>query len=276
MPEKDQEEDDKLYCVCKTRYDEDRVMIACDRCDEWYHTQCVNMPDLEVDLVDQFFCPICVKSTCIIVSSTTSSYSQIRADNPKLRLQTTYKKRCHRGLHTPGPDACTKPARGDLSKYCSDACGVAFMDSRISAWATAGGDRTVLWDSVKGAERREGIAVRTDGTRVLKSTVSGKDASRLGAQLDVVVREREKLKREMDVVVWRSRLVDLAVARAERVEECAWDQRLCFGDEEYAEYGADVLASYGEREDADGMQVDEVEEGEWWCAGKKKCARHSG
>ena len=24
-------EDDKLYCVCKTRYDEDRMMIACDR-----------------------------------------------------------------------------------------------------------------------------------------------------------------------------------------------------------------------------------------------------
>lgn len=25
-------DDDKLYCVCKTRYDEDRFMIACDRC----------------------------------------------------------------------------------------------------------------------------------------------------------------------------------------------------------------------------------------------------
>jgi COMPASS component SPP1 len=24
-------EDDKLYCVCKTKYDEDRFMIACDR-----------------------------------------------------------------------------------------------------------------------------------------------------------------------------------------------------------------------------------------------------
>ena len=23
--------DDKLYCICKTSYDEDRVMIACDR-----------------------------------------------------------------------------------------------------------------------------------------------------------------------------------------------------------------------------------------------------
>lgn len=32
--EKDEEErevDDKLYCVCRTPYDEDRVMIACDR-----------------------------------------------------------------------------------------------------------------------------------------------------------------------------------------------------------------------------------------------------
>lgn len=23
--------DDKLYCICKTSYDEERVMIACDR-----------------------------------------------------------------------------------------------------------------------------------------------------------------------------------------------------------------------------------------------------
>lgn len=30
-PELVGEEDDKLYCICKTRYDEDRVMIACDR-----------------------------------------------------------------------------------------------------------------------------------------------------------------------------------------------------------------------------------------------------
>lgn len=78
----EEKEDDKLYCVCKTKYDEDRFMIACDRyvfsqplfmnllsyhqsCDEWYHTQCVHMPDLEVDLVDQFICPPCVESTLV-------------------------------------------------------------------------------------------------------------------------------------------------------------------------------------------------------------------
>jgi COMPASS component SPP1 len=72
--------EDKLYCICETKYDDESVMIACDRCvtanssvvfhlyhdlhscDEWYHTSCVNMPDLEVDLVDQFICPLCVES----------------------------------------------------------------------------------------------------------------------------------------------------------------------------------------------------------------------
>ena len=31
------------------------------RCDEWYHTQCLDMDDLEVDLIDQFVCPLCIK-----------------------------------------------------------------------------------------------------------------------------------------------------------------------------------------------------------------------
>lgn len=40
--EKEEEEaaDDKLYCVCETKYDEDRFMIACDR----YVSQCFPSP----------------------------------------------------------------------------------------------------------------------------------------------------------------------------------------------------------------------------------------
>jgi len=82
--EEEADEDDKLYCLCKTKYDESRFMIACDkyaltcqmvgrpllffRCDEWYHTLCVNMPDLDVDLVDQFFCPSCIESVFLVLS----------------------------------------------------------------------------------------------------------------------------------------------------------------------------------------------------------------
>jgi hypothetical protein len=48
-------------------------LVFCHRCDEWYHTQCVNMPELEVDLVDQFICPPCVESAYFVLSLVLSS-----------------------------------------------------------------------------------------------------------------------------------------------------------------------------------------------------------
>ncbi|KAI0963525.1 hypothetical protein AcW1_000576 [Taiwanofungus camphoratus] len=282
-------QDDKLYCICKTSYDEDRVMIACDRCDEWYHTQCVNMPDLEVDLVDQFICPPCIES------------------NPHLHLRTTYRRRCLFGLkhlNPSSPNACHKPARGAFSKYCSDKCGILYMQSRIDAW---GGDKERLWESVKDANKREGVVVCVkERNRIVKiegdmhvspeqqqqpdlslemvkpsQTKVDRELARLDAQLEKLEQRREELKNEMEVVIWREKLVELATARAENLDECGWDQRLCFGDDEYAEFGAGVLESYEDagqqeaKESNDMMQVD-VEDGEWWCRGKRKCDRHAG
>ncbi|CAL1695921.1 unnamed protein product [Somion occarium] len=278
--------DDKLYCVCKTSYDEDRVMIACDRCDEWYHTQCVQMPDDEVDLVDQFICPVCI------------------ANNPTLSLKTTYKKRCWAGLKHPNPsspDACHKPARGAFSKYCSDECGIAYVQSRIEHW---GGDKERLWQSVKNADKREAVVVRCIPKAEVPNgdvKVNGKNhhiqsttqevvppgrsktqrqLDRLNARLDKLAQRRDEIKRDMEIVLWREKLLELAIARADVVNECGWDQRLCFDHEEYAEFGATVFDSYsdeGQKENEDTMQVDgAIEDGEWWCKGKQKCERHAG
>ncbi len=56
------------------------------------------------------------------------------------------------------------------------------------------------------------------------------------------------------------RVIDLAVARAEIVGECGWDQRLCFGDDEIADFGVDVMQSYEAFKEEGGngnaMQVD--------------------
>lgn len=38
--EEQDNDDDKLYCVCKTRYDQNRVMIACDRCVKALSSDC--------------------------------------------------------------------------------------------------------------------------------------------------------------------------------------------------------------------------------------------
>lgn len=43
-----------LYCICRKPYDQ-RPMIACDECDEWYHFDCVDL----VSPPDIYICPAC-------------------------------------------------------------------------------------------------------------------------------------------------------------------------------------------------------------------------
>jgi COMPASS component SPP1 len=255
------------------------------RCDEWYHTQCVNLPDLEIDLVDQFICPPCIDSTfCMYV------YPQFshRPGHPHLSLCTTYKTRCLFGLRHPDPtsiEACHKPARGAYSKMCSDACGVKYMRLRMAAWGEGGGEKGKLWESVWDAERSEGMVVCAEEEEagasavavLLKKTSKEREVERLTAQLDGVVMQREELKKKMEVVLWRERLTALASERAERVDTCGWDQRMCYGEEEYVEFGAGALESYeGTGAEDEAVQVDALVDGEWWCTGKKKCERHAG
>ncbi|KAK3134650.1 hypothetical protein QOZ80_6AG0551750 [Eleusine coracana subsp. coracana] len=44
-----------LYCICRKPYD-NRAMIACDQCDEWYHFECINLVGTPPGT---FFCPAC-------------------------------------------------------------------------------------------------------------------------------------------------------------------------------------------------------------------------
>ncbi|URE27975.1 JmjC domain, hydroxylase, partial [Musa troglodytarum] len=44
-----------LYCICRKPYDQ-RAMIACDQCDEWYHFDCI---DLREPPRKTFYCPAC-------------------------------------------------------------------------------------------------------------------------------------------------------------------------------------------------------------------------
>ncbi|KAJ2913412.1 hypothetical protein MD484_g7012, partial [Candolleomyces efflorescens] len=284
------DDDNRLYCVCKTKYDQERFMIACDRCDEWYHMQCVDMSELVADLVDQFFCPPCIEKS------------------PGMDLHTTYKQRCLWGLKHPDPDstrACHKPARGAFSKYCSDDCGVKYMQSRIDTWAKKGGKKDKLWDSVKNAEKREGVVVRLDeddNTSSLsdldcteekdpetlkngalkpakpKKAKAEREKDRLREALDQLVRTASDLKKGMGVLASREKLLEMATERAETVNQCGWDQRLCYGDEEWAEQGQSVFDSYEDRGDGD-MDVDgqsDNGEGDWWCPEEASCSRHVG
>ena len=193
------------------------------------------------------------------------------------------------------------------------------MRSRIEGWAKQGGDVERLWESVKGTEKRKGV-VRHEPGKSLKhilgdaanttahasaahKTEGATDVApkapisvsqdqlvrRLQKQLDQIAAERELRKKELEFIHKREQLLNLAIERAKAVEECGWDQRLCFGEDEWAEFGEDVLESYSDESKVQAshdhaasavdqeMQVDgPLDESPWWCRGQQKCDRHAG
>jgi len=150
------------------------------------------------------------------------------------------------------------------------------MQSRIDAWAKKGGQKEELWGSVKKAEKREGMTICVDEkiksdweNKVKKQSKIDRETERLGALLDQVVKMRKQTRDSMEIIAWREQLLQLASERAEQIDQCGWDQRLCFGEKEWQAYGAGVLESYD-------MKDEDDEDGEWWCSGQKSCKRHNG
>ena len=224
-------------------------------------------------------------------------------ENPHSNLRSTYKQRCIWGLSHPNPEspkACHKAAFGAFSKYCSDECGVKYIQSRVDSWAEKGGKTDILWESVKNAERREGVVVcAVDSEMDTESGVGGhpvkakivrpskskieRETERLHNLLGSIVKIREDIQRGMEIIVCRERLLQLASERAEHVGQCGWDHRLCCDDEEMADIGAGMLESYEDakvegvkEENGDTDMEGDGHDEQWWCPGKKVCDRHAG
>lgn len=239
------QQDDRLYCLCETPYEEDKIMIACDRCDEWYHPACVGMPEAEVDLVDQFICSSCSARECSFLASICPfifhfvhltlfvpsffiiwlilrhfpTPDMISAENPA--LHTTYKPRCHRGLnHIPAHDTlptCWKPARGAFSKYCSEECGVAHMRAKI---VQSGRSPAELWPAVKNARPREGVTishprvnVKTEDNKAGAMDIDTELEKNKSVDARVAVRKAMKEADEREMCELRRRLEDVMRAR---------------------------------------------------------------
>ncbi|KAF7549037.1 hypothetical protein G7046_g8467 [Stylonectria norvegica] len=88
------ESDHGPYCICRGP-DDHRWMICCEKCEDWFHGECINInKDIGESLIEKFICPLCT------------------SDN----LVTLYKKTC-------ALNGCRKPSRlsqDDQSVFCSN------------------------------------------------------------------------------------------------------------------------------------------------------------
>ncbi|XP_013407675.1 nucleosome-remodeling factor subunit BPTF [Lingula anatina] len=54
-----QAQQEKLYCICRTPYDDTKFYIGCDLCSNWFHGDCVNISEYQAKLIDTYVCEDC-------------------------------------------------------------------------------------------------------------------------------------------------------------------------------------------------------------------------
>ncbi|KAI9257314.1 hypothetical protein BDA99DRAFT_516109 [Phascolomyces articulosus] len=190
--------DEVLYCICRKPYDIPRFMIACDRCDQWFHGECIGISEKEGEFIDLYFCDDCSKAT----GKTTS-----------------WKPKCSN-------PACPKAARigshqGHVSKYCSNTCGMQVARARLELAdmkRKAGGCAT--------ATDITDIVARREKKARLESLSDKDDQKRL-------LRLREaKQRMKAEIVTADRKLVFLkTLIQSQNKEVCGFDTRLLWPDD---------------------------------------------
>lgn len=50
---------EKVYCICRTPYDETKFYVGCDLCNNWFHGDCVGITEESSKNMTEFVCNEC-------------------------------------------------------------------------------------------------------------------------------------------------------------------------------------------------------------------------
>ncbi|CAG8455479.1 10101_t:CDS:2 [Paraglomus occultum] len=202
----------KLYCICRSGFD-NRFMIQCDGCNEWYHGDCVKISEDISQLIDKYYCPGCT------AKGNTSSWKQ-KCRNPP----------------------CNKPARIPSSRYCSQGCGLALAQARLRENEKRAKLMLYL--------QKPQTPLKPSTPNSDKSTPSSnKRCTRnLAADLDdrshwkKVQEEWDRVTKFSEVIERREQILRKAIKRCESEGKngytpCGFDSRLLLNDKEVMELG---------------------------------------
>ncbi|XP_073840777.1 nucleosome-remodeling factor subunit NURF301 E(bx) [Musca autumnalis] len=53
---------EKLYCICRTPYDDTKFYVGCDICSNWFHGECVSITEEDSKRLSEFICDDCKKA----------------------------------------------------------------------------------------------------------------------------------------------------------------------------------------------------------------------
>ncbi|KAF8942370.1 hypothetical protein BGZ47_006556 [Haplosporangium gracile] len=95
-----------VYCICRGPYDGVEFMIACDRCEEWFHGRCIGMKPQEAKKSNHYYCDTCQRIRRMF-GVTSAPQESVAPPKPKAPRKKSADKR---------PEKQSKKAEGSLPK----------------------------------------------------------------------------------------------------------------------------------------------------------------
>ncbi|KAG0231070.1 hypothetical protein BGW41_002326 [Actinomortierella wolfii] len=85
--------DQEVYCICRGTYDGSEFMIACDRCEEWFHGRCIGMKPQAAKKATHFYCQDCLAAMAQPPPHTPSSEPEGKPKNKKSKSKDKNKEK---------------------------------------------------------------------------------------------------------------------------------------------------------------------------------------
>ncbi|CAO3570878.1 unnamed protein product [Mortierella alpina] len=71
-----------VYCICRGPYDGVEFMIACDRCEEWFHGRCIGMKPQEAKKSNHYYCETCQRLRKMLGVATEEPPKPVKTKDP--------------------------------------------------------------------------------------------------------------------------------------------------------------------------------------------------
>jgi len=110
-------DDGKLYCLCRQPFDGDTFMLACDRCEEWYHGDCVGVSEEQADEIGDWVCSACLTTPTVVSIKAVGDEQLVPCEVPRAELSAANEEEDGK-LYC----LCHQPFDGDVFMLACDRC----------------------------------------------------------------------------------------------------------------------------------------------------------
>eukprot|EP00127_Corallochytrium_limacisporum_P003910 Clim_evm20s154 gene=Clim_evmTU20s154 len=119
-----------VFCLCRQAEDSNRTYVACDKCNGWFHVECVGLQEAAAEKAIAWYCPGCMQSDATL----------------RIAFERTAETCAHSG--------CNRRVR-QQSKYCSVGCAAHVAYMRLLAGTDSKVQEERVRDREKGGEEEK-------------------------------------------------------------------------------------------------------------------------